>query len=129
MSDSVNNKTDEDDGLSKRIITKTDIIMLVLLVVAGVIGFISVKAFMKKGGTVRVSVDGVTVKTVSLDDDGEFRIEGYDGGYNLLVVKNGKARIKEADCPDKLCVKQGKVSKEGESVICLPHRVVVEIID
>ncbi len=129
MSDSVNNKTDEDDGLRKRIITKTDIIMLVLLVVAGLIGFISVKAFMKKGGTVRVSVDGVTVKTVSLDDDGEYRIEGYDGGYNLLVVKNGKAGIKEADCPDKLCVKQGKVSKEGESVICLPHRVVVEIID
>ncbi len=33
----------------------------------------------------------------------------------------------KADCPDKLCVKQGKISKSGESIICLPHKVVVKI--
>ena len=129
MRDNKNTVTDEDDDLRKKIITKTDIIMLVLLIVAGVIGFISVKVFMKKGGSVRVSVDGETVKTCSLDDDGEYRIEGCDGGYNLLVTKDGKAYISEADCPDKLCVKQGKVSKEGETVICLPHKVVIEIVE
>ncbi len=129
MSDNKNTVTDERDGLRKKIITKTDIIMLVLLIVAGVIGFISVKVFMKKGGSVRVSVDGETVKTYSLDDDGEYHIEGCDGGFNLLVIKDGKAYISEADCPDKLCVKQGKVSKEGETVICLPHKVVIEIVE
>ena len=113
----------------KKLITKADLLMLILLVAAGIVGYISLKTFMKKGGSVRVTVDGQTVKTVSLDDDGEYSITGYDGGFNTLVVKNGKAYIKEADCPDKLCVNQGKISKEGETIICLPHRVVVEIIE
>lgn len=120
-------KQNKENKQSDKLIRKTDIIMLILLVAAGILGFISVKGLMKKGGSARVSVDGKVVKTVSLDDEGEYRIEGKDGGYNLLIVKDGEAYLKEADCPDKLCVKQGHISKEGETIICLPHKVVIEI--
>ena len=54
-------------------------------------------------------------------------IDGYQGGKNHLVIHDGCARIEEADCPDKLCVKQGTVSESGESVVCLPNRVVVAV--
>ena len=54
-------------------------------------------------------------------------IDGYQGGQNHLVIQDGCARIEEADCPDKLCVKQGTVSESGESLVCLPNRVVVAV--
>jgi hypothetical protein len=43
------------------------------------------------------------------------------------VIENNTARIKEADCPDELCVHQKEISKTGESIICLPHKLVIRI--
>ena len=122
------NEDERKSGTARKIVTGTDIVILILLVVAGITGYIAFKRSMKHGGNVNVRVDGKLVRTVSLDDDGEYRIDGSDGGYNILVVKNGSAYVKEADCPDRLCVKQGKISGEGETVICLPHKVVIEIV-
>ncbi len=123
-------KTDNKDAAMKgqsSIIKKADIIMLLLLVAAGMLGYFGLKAAMKKGGSVKVSIDGKVVETISLDDDGEYRIE-VEGGYNLLIIKDGEAYLKEADCPDKLCVKQGHITKEGETIVCLPHKVIIEVI-
>ena len=46
---------------------------------------------------------------------------------NVLVIRDGKADMKEADCPDKLCVHQKAISAENESIVCLPNRVVVTV--
>ena len=48
--------------------------------------------------------------------------------YNYLVIKDGYADITEANCPDKLCAKQKKISLDRETIVCLPNKVVVEII-
>lgn len=50
-----------------------------------------------------------------------------EGGYNLLSIRDGKALISDADCPDRLCVKQRPIEGSGESVICLPHKLVIQI--
>ena len=47
---------------------------------------------------------------------------------NLLVIKDGKADVTEADCPDKLCVHQKAISKTNETIVCLPNKVVVQVI-
>ena len=52
-------------------------------------------------------------------------VEIRDG--NRLRIQNGKARMEWASCPDQLCVHQRQYSKAGESIICLPHRVVVSV--
>ena len=57
----------------------------------------------------------------------EIAIHGLEGGINRLIIENGRAWIAEADCPDGLCVKQGMISQKGQSVICLPHKLVVVI--
>jgi hypothetical protein len=45
----------------------------------------------------------------------------------VINISDGYARIAEADCPDKLCVKDGMISKPGQSLVCLPNKVVVEV--
>ena len=106
-----------------------DIILIIGLLVITAIIALGVRLTEKTGKTVVVSVDGVEKYTFPLDEDLEFKIEGYEGGINYLVIKDGEAYLTEASCPDLLCVHMGKISSQGQSIICLPNRVVVEIRD
>lgn len=71
-----------------------------------------------------IKVNGEIEGTYSLSEDREIKI---NDGSNVLQIKNGKAKMIEADCPDKLCMHQKAVSKNHESIICLPNKVVVEV--
>ena len=71
-----------------------------------------------------VKVDGKITGTYSLIENQTIEI---NDGSNILEIKDGIADMIEADCPDKLCVKQKAISKNGESIICLPNEVVVEV--
>ena len=73
---------------------------------------------------VTVKVDGKVTGTYPLAKDQKIRI---NGGTNILTIKNGKAKMTDADCPDQLCVHQKAASKNHESIICLPNKVVVEV--
>jgi hypothetical protein len=106
-----------------------DIILIIGLLVITMVIAMAVRFTQKTGKTVVVSVDGVVKYTFPLDEDIEFKIEGYEGGTNYLVIKDGEAYLTEASCPDLLCVHMGKISSQGQSIICLPNRVVVEIRD
>lgn len=48
-------------------------------------------------------------------------------GYNNVLVEHGRIRISEADCPDKVCVHQGWISKSGTPIVCLPNKLIVKI--
>ena len=79
--------------------------------------------------TVVVSIDGKKEAEYPLNKDGTHILQGSHLGTNKLVIKDGKAYIEEASCPDKQCMKQGKISKAGEMLVCLPNRVVIKIVD
>ena len=107
---------------------KNEFVLILVLLAIILIGFLFVRIQHQKDAfTVDVSVDGRTIATYRLDEEVDTWIDGYQGGRNHLVIHDGYARIEEADCPDKLCVKQGTVSESGESLVCLPNRVVVAI--
>ena len=107
---------------------KRDIIFIGVLLVVALIAFFVVDKFIKKDGNkVVIKVDGEIVKIVNLPDTNNIIVNGYDGGTNTVVIENGTVYMTEADCPDKICVNTGKISKIGETIVCLPHRVVVEI--
>lgn len=77
---------------------------------------------------VKVTVDGKVYGTYTLSKDDTIEIKNVDGDVtNTLVIKDGVADVTAADCPDHLCVKQKAISKEGESIICLPNKVVVTV--
>ena len=77
----------------------------------------------QKDGAAVVTIDGEVFGSWPLSEDRTVEI----GDGNRLVIKDGKADMVWADCPDKLCVNQKAISREGESIICLPNKVVVSI--
>lgn len=78
------------------------------------------------GGAVRVQVDGETVMELPLDQDAQI-VLGEEGHANTLVIENGAAQVTAADCPDQVCVRHGAIQYAGESIVCLPHRLVVTV--
>ncbi len=105
---------------------KNDIILFAVIIIAAALIWGFTRMTQSEGAYVVVTVDGVVYGTYPLNTDTEVRI-GDDEHYNILVIKDGTAEIAEASCPDKLCVKQGKAEFDGQSIICLPNKVVVEI--
>ena len=103
-----------------------DIILIAALVVlAGVLWFGNY-IMRETGAEVMITVDGQERGRYSLKKDQEILIES--NGENVLIIEDGTARIEQADCPDKICVKTGKIQYKGETIVCLPHKVVVEIV-
>ena len=111
------------------IVSHKDIILIAAFVIIAVIAFVVINHFVKKDGAfVQIKVDGQVVNTIPVNQNETLTIEGYQGGSNIVTIENGGVTMTDADCPDKLCVKTGRISKTGETIVCLPHRVVVEII-
>lgn len=105
---------------------KQDFIVLgaVLIIAAVIFGALQLGGH--GGSRVVIEEDGRTVAALPLQRDATYRAE-CAGGYNTIVIKDGTVCVSEADCPDKICVHHRKISREGESIICLPHRLVVSI--
>ena len=108
---------------------RNDFVLILVLLAVILIGFLVVRLQRQKDAfTVDVSVDGTTVATYRLDEEIDTWIDGYQGGQNHLVIQDGCARIEEADCPDKLCVKAGKIQYTGQTITCLPNRLTVTVV-
>ena len=99
------------------------------LVLAGFGGVLALAVLIgsRGGARVTVRVDGEIYGTYSLLTDWEVRITGNDGEENVLIIRDGSAWRESASCPDGLCMRMGKISRKGQSVICLPNRVSVEV--
>ena len=78
------------------------------------------------GGIVIVQIDGKPVMELPLDTDTEL-VLGEGAHTNTLVIRGGTAQVVEASCPDQICVGQGAVQYAGESIVCLPHKLVVTV--
>ena len=110
-----------------------DIILVAVILVIGLSAWL-IYEFTKEDvdvddASVVVSVDGKQIASYPLNKDGTYVL---NGGSNTIVIRNGTVRMLEATCPDKNsgdgCVKQGKISKKGETIICLPNKLIVEIV-
>ena len=79
------------------------------------------------GAHVIVRIDGSATAEYSLNQDREVELEGYQGGKNLMRIRDGRVSVTEADCPDGICVNEGEIQYSGQTIVCLPHRIVIEI--
>ena len=77
----------------------------------------------KDADTVIIKKDGTVYAEYPLGNDRTADISGK----NTVVIKNSEVYMEYADCPDKLCIKQGKISSSEKKIICLPNKVTVEV--
>ena len=97
--------------------------ILLFSVIFGILRF----SLMSDGEKVNVIKNGEVTAVYSLKEDLSVTINGENGWVNELVIKDKKAYVSKANCPDKICAKHRPVKKSGETIVCLPHRLVIEI--
>ena len=96
---------------------KYDIIAIICVAVIVIISYITVNLLRNdEADTVVIYVDGKIEKKLDLNKNQEYKVN-VDNGYNIIRIKDKKAKIKESDC-----------SKDGQTLICLPHKVEVTIV-
>ena len=79
----------------------------------------------QEGAALVVRVNGSEVARYALTETGDYPL---NGGTNVLHIENGSAWLTDADCPDKLCMKQGKIQYTGQTITCLPNRLTVTVM-
>ncbi|TCT12157.1 hypothetical protein EDC18_11463 [Natranaerovirga pectinivora] len=112
---------------------KGDKIFLVIFVVI-IIGWVAFRFFSGSEGleekSVQIKVDGQVYTTIPFKEiEGIRKIDlETERGFNTINIDKSGAEIIEANCPDKVCVHTAKITQPGPIIVCLPHRVSVEII-
>ena len=128
MNESVNNKIEQPAVAPARSRYTRDLIIVGVLLLAALALFFLMRARQDRdtgtGAQAVVTVDGQEIGRYPLSKSGTFPL---NGGTNILVVENGEAWVSEADCPDKVCMGMGKISRNGEFIACLPNRVLIVI--
>lgn len=107
---------------------KNDVILAVIVIAVAAIGLLLLNIFRTEGAFAVVKIDGEETERYPLSVNTEVVIETENDGKNTLVIEDGKAFIKDASCPDKICEGHNKISFKGETIVCLPHKLVIEII-
>ncbi len=78
-----------------------------------------------------LELDGKVIGTYTWTpemDPEEIRIDAGQGRYNVIRSTSQGVDIQEANCPDQICVRWGRINSPGHTIVCLPHRVVVRMI-
>ena len=82
----------------------------------------------EEGNQIQITVDGTVYGTYSLAKDQVIEVKENDF-YNRIRIQDGKAYMEEANCPDGYCEEEGKISGRTQSMVCMPHKLVVEVLD
>ena len=102
---------------------------VVILIVVIVAAALAIWLAGKQGQTpdcVQIELAGELYGSYSLSQNQEILVES-EYGKNKIVIENGQVSMQEADGPDRYCVAHHAISKAGETIVCLPHKLVVEI--
>ena len=103
---------------------KRDIILIAVILVIALASLLFIELGKEEGARVEVVVGGRKIATYSLFDNGEYSL---NGGTNILHIEDGVAWLVDANCPDKLCVHQGKISRTNELISCKPNKLTVTV--
>lgn len=111
---------------------KLDFVIIAVLMLLSFLPEIILGASLGKGFNntyAEITVSGKLYKTIPLSENkGEETIEiKTKEGTNIIKVKDNKIGIIEADCPDKVCMNPAYIEKAGQSLVCLPHKVMIQI--
>lgn len=105
------------------------LICAVLFLVSAIFYIYRRTAAIPERKTALVSINGkvVDVLRVNVADEPYERVYRTDGGSNVVHVGGGEVSVISADCPDRDCVRRGRLSRPGDTAACLPHRFLIRV--
>ena len=109
--------------------TKTWIIIFALLFILSIALYALLSEYKPRGSIAVIRKNGEVYDRIDLSavtKPYEIRI-GNEHGYNIVLVSPGSVAVVSADCPDHICIKRGEIKTPGLPIVCLPHKLTVEI--
>ena len=106
---------------------KNDLILLGGILIISLVVIVIINFTKTEGDKIVIIKDGKVYETLDLNKNTTFTMKEDNGSYNIITIEDGWVSMTEANCPDKICVKHSKIHYNGESIVCLPHKLVVEI--
>ena len=103
-----------------------DWILILVLLLLALLALLVINSTKLTGSIVVVTLDGEEILRLPLSDDHTERIE-QAGNYNVLVIEDESVQIRQANCANQLCVQHKAISYQGETIICAPHKLLVQI--
>ena len=110
--------------------TANDLLLIAGAILIALIALIICNQYKKRtteNAYVVIEINGEEIGRYSLNENRELELETYNGGSNIVVIKDNEVTVTEASCPDKICVNHKAIKYNGETIICLPNRMMVTI--
>lgn len=101
---------------------KGDFIVISAVVAAFALSLVMLVSFSKRGSRVIIKQNNEIIYNENININ-----KNVDTGTNTVIIKDGTVYVSDATCKNQICVNTGKISKKGESIVCLPNKVIVEI--
>jgi len=113
-------------NMKKKILKPAD--YTVILCSAGIVVYLFMHNFFLAPAGKQVRITGMSgVLEYSLNDDRTIEVEG-PLGTETVIIRDGKVWVSDSPCPEKICIKMGKKWRSGEQIVCVPNRVVIDIL-
>ena len=106
---------------------KNDLILVGVILSLALIVFCLFKFSLKPGSSVVINVNGEEKYRFSLNQDLEEFVICDGANENTIKIEDGKVWVENATCPDKICVSHAPIKNDGETIVCLPNKVVVAV--
>ncbi len=109
---------------------KGDVIIIFIILLVGTLGLLGKFIIGQSSDEKRLIItkDKIILHDILLTDDLSDAIKiGDNTEYNIINIRNGVVKVLEADCKNQVCIKDGIIVKVGEILVCLPHKLTIEI--
>ena len=107
-----------------RLLTGGDKVVLAVLILASGASFLLAGVLTRPAAVAVVSAAGQPRFTIDLTRSRQLRLEG-PAGTTVVAVEGGAIRVLDSDCPQRLCVRQGKITRVGQVIVCVPNRIII----
>lgn len=113
------------NNLSKREKLMIRAFVIAVFVLAAAAVFVNTYAGKAENGFAVVEHEGKVILRQPLSRDGEFSSPELPN--MKFLIENGRVKVSESDCPDKICMKTGFISLSAQSAVCLPNKAVLYV--
>lgn len=106
---------------------RNDLILLFVILVIACVLYMALSFGRNVGSHATITIDGKEKYTYSLNENMITVVQGYGEGVCTVEIKDGRISVQEANCPDHSCVNQGWIDQEGDTIACLPSRILIVV--